>query len=218
MKVSPLPFAVWFPILDLAIWVSFFAMPAATTFLNLALASRGSGTVHIGNGSFSVDIPQRKFLSFALESASFRNSHIITTLNTPGLFGEALVSLPTTWPSSFRPTGMLLDEWRCLSLPFFCLPAWWLVGTGFDGWIEERRIHWSLALLGLILAILFIVLLIGLGVDAYENRMNTYDHDDVLWPLWGLGLWAVLFSGLPCAWWRQRRSRRIQPAQSPRAN
>lgn len=204
---SSLPFARWLPILDLGIWVSFFAIPAAIVLMILEVASLGSGVVHSGNGVYTAVIPRSQFLFFAVQSASFQNSHTIMALNTPGMFGEVLVSLFTTWPSTFRPSFMMIDEWRCLSLPIFCMPAWWLVGIGFDGWIERRKIHWSLVLLGTLLSVLFAALFLGLRFG-----MSAAERGETAWPLWGLGLWAVLFATLPCAWWRQKRSSRIEAA------
>jgi hypothetical protein len=203
----PLSFAKWFLILDLGIWLSFFAIPAANALFNLELAARGAKAVHLAGGSFSADIPRSRFIPFALEAASFQNRHTIMALNTPGMFGEILVSLPTTWPMSFRPHGMMFDEWRCLSLPFFCAPFWWFAGRGVDGLVGLRKPHWSVAVLGAALSVFFLVLFLGL-----QFMMSADERAETVWPLWGLILWGLLFAIQPLAWWLRRRSARLAAA------
>jgi hypothetical protein len=112
------------------------------------------------------------------ETTSVRFGHAVMALNMPGMFVGALIS--------YKPANMLVDEWRCFSLPLFCLWAWWFIGAGLDGLVGRRRIHWSVMALGAILSITCLVLLIGLrfGLDAS-------DRAEIVWPLW------VLASGRP---------------------
>jgi hypothetical protein len=205
VRSSPIPFAAWLPVFSVALWIALFAVPVTLDFISLEQAARGTGEARISAGSFEERIPRDRFLPFAAETVSMQFGHTIMAVNTPGTLVEALVSLPTTWPSSYRPAGILLDEWRCFSLPLFCMPAWWLVGIGLDGLVGRRRIHWSIMVLGTIFSILFFVLVIGLrfGMDASERA-------ETVWPLWGLGLWAVLFAVVPLAWWQSQRIQRRQ--------
>jgi len=96
----------------------------------------------------------------------------------------------------------MLDTWRAIAFPFFCLPAWWLVGLGVDVLLKQRRLHWFTFLTGTLLFILFGVLFFGLRFVLTDS-----ERGEITYPLWGIGLWAVLFAILPIAWFRQWRSR-----------
>jgi hypothetical protein len=199
---SRVSFSVLLPLIDLVIWVVLLAAPATLVFLNLERVAQGSGTAHIQAGMFSASIPRNEFLSFAMQSAALKSSHTVAAANMPGFFGELLLSLPTSWPASWRPAGMMLDTWRAITFPFFCLPAWWLVGLGVDALLKWRRLHWATFLIGTLLFILFGVLFCGLRFALTDS-----ERGEVTYPLWGIGLWSLLFAILPIAWFRQWRSR-----------
>jgi hypothetical protein len=185
---SPVPFAFWLPVFSAALWLALIAIPVTPAFIGLAQTAHGTGVAHLAFGPFKASIPRSRFLSFAAEATSVRFGRAVMALNMPGMFVGALIS--------YKPANMLVDEWRCFSLPLFCLWAWWFIGVGLDGLVGRRRIHWSVMALGALLSITCLVLLIGLrfGLDA-SNRAE-------MWPLWGLGLWATLFAIVPSAWWR----------------
>jgi hypothetical protein len=193
---------VLLPLIDLVVWVVLLAVPATLVFLNLERTAQGSGVANIHTEMFSASIPRKQFLSFALESATINSAHTVAAANMPGFAGELLISLPTSWPASWHPAGMMLDTWRAIAFPFFCLPAWWLVGLGVDVLLKQRRLHWFTFLTGTLLFILFGVLFFGLRFALTDS-----ERGEITYPLWGIGLWAVLFAILPIAWFRQWRSR-----------
>ena len=199
---SRVSFSVLLPLIDLVIWVVLLAVPATLVFLNLERVAQGSGVANIQAEMFSASIPRKQFLSFALQSAAIKSSSTVAAANMPGFFGELLISLPTSWPASWHPAGMMLDTWRAITFPFFCLPAWWLVGLGVDVLLKWRRLHWVTFLTGTLLFILFGVLFFGLRFALTDS-----ERGGLVYPLWGMGLWAGLFAVLPIAWFRQWRSR-----------
>jgi len=137
-----------------------------------------------------------------VDTVALRSSKLVMACNLPGGFGEILISFATTWPNVWHPAGLLLETWRSLSYPFFCLPAWWLVGRGFDGLVRGVRLSGGLALLGLVLCVLFIVLALGLSFG-----LPTSERRDVGLVVVGFAIWAAAFGVVPIAWlWGRERS------------
>jgi hypothetical protein len=200
MRASHTSFSILLPLLELAVWIVLVAVPATLVFLNLNQMAHGSPTAHIGSGQFAMQIPRQHFLWFAFWAATTHSAHAITAINVPGTIPEVLLSLPTSWPTSWRPAGLTLDSWRAVIFPFFCLPAWWFAGLGLDSLLGRRQLHWATFLLGTIFSLLFITLFLG-----FRFGMSASERIGINWVLWGLGLWALLFATFPCAWLRQRR-------------
>ncbi len=186
-------------------------MPTALTAYQLYRAARDSGSVSIRTRHFETTVPRQRCLAFALETESFRCSHAITAANLPGIFVEVSISLPTSWPNSWCPSGLSLEAWRALSLPFFCLPAWWFVGTGLDGLLKGRRLHWTAPVTGSVLCIFCAVLLVGLSFE------RAADDHGLAWVYCGLGFWTIAFGVPPLAWILQRRKGRATDDARPLA-
>jgi hypothetical protein len=178
-------------------WVVLVIVPTTLIYMSLLQRAHNSSTAEL---SF-MSLPRERFASFALSVGTIRQSHLVTAINMPGMIGAMLVSIPT-WPNGWRPAWATMDSWRALSLPLFCLPAWWFVGKGIDALVGSIRLHWSPLLVGCLFCALFIFLGVGLGLTATAD-----DRADMWWMLSGMGLWAVLFAVFPFAWLRQRRSR-----------
>jgi hypothetical protein len=145
----------------------------------------------------------------SVEFGTVRYSRLVTAINLPGVFVEALISLPISWPDSWHPEGLTLDSWRAIILPFFCLPFWWFVGRGTDALLGRRRLHWVTLLLGSILCSCFIVMILGLrfGLPASDRTAESN------WIFWGVGCWALAFGVFPLTWiWRGRSSRALKKA------
>lgn len=210
MRRLPAPFAFLVPCLGLIVSLTILAAPATLLYFSLQQMARGGSNAYLHAGNFSMTIPRERFVMFAITSAAVRFGHIVDALNIPGTLGEALFSMTRAWPHSLVPAGMTLDAWRALSLPVFCLPAWWLVGRGVDSLNMRGTLHWALCLVGTLLCVGCCVLAIGLrfGTDAADRMDET-------WPLWGMAVWVVLFSVLPFAWWRQWRRLRVAALSSP---
>ena len=201
MRTLSIRFSFLLPLIELAIWLVIVIVPATLTYLNLRAHTRPGDQVvmRTKRGNFTVPYEAAKRLAF--EGPALKASHKITALNMPGFFGEILVSLPTSWPSSWHPEEMILDVWRAIIFPFFALPAWWLVGRGIDSLFYKRKPHNVSTVIGTLLFIGFIVLFCGLrfGLSPTERGESS-------WLLWGLGLWTILFASLPVAWFRSPRA------------
>jgi hypothetical protein len=190
----------------MATWSTVLFVPTATTILQFYAAAHGSNAITIHAGKYRTTVPQRRWLAFALESASSQCSRAITGANIPGTAGEVLISLPTSWPESWHPDGLTLEAWRALTWPFFCLPAWWFVGKGLDGLLSGRWLHWTMFAVGSALCVFCAVLLLGLrfGLEA-SDRVDP-------WVYCGLGFWSIAFGIPPFAWVQQRRRKRVASA------
>ena len=129
MKLAQFSFSLLFPLLELVIWVILVLAPTTLIYMGLD-KSPHSEVISTEIGTFTLS-PQ-EVRRIALESAAMKMSHVITALNTPGVLVEALIDLPISWPLPWHRPRLPLDVWRSITLPFFCLPAWWFVGRGFD--------------------------------------------------------------------------------------
>jgi hypothetical protein len=180
-------------------------------FYGLSYASHGSDVVALHAGHFDLTLPRNRLLSFSLESVTRQHSHTITAINIPAIFIEILVSLPTSWPSSWHPPQLSMDSWRSLTFPIFCLPAWWLVGRGIDGLLGRKRLHWATLSTGSVLFVLFVIGFVGITFS-----MSAEERADSHWVLWGLAFWILAFSVLPLTWFLRRpfRETRSQLSES----
>lgn len=193
-----MPFAVLLPLMELVVWVILVPIPTTLIYLGVHTPAQPE-VVHTEIGTFSITPQEAR--QIAIESASLSTSHAITALNTPGTLVEILISLPTVWPDTWRPVHLPLDIWRSITLPFFCLPAWWFAGRGFDALRSRERLPWPVALFGTLLCIAFVVLFCGLRFE-----IPAEDRAGGSWVFWGMALWALLFSAFPLAWLMRRRA------------
>jgi hypothetical protein len=208
---SPASFLL--PFLALTVWSLLVPVPAIVLYDRLRQSAPITDPAHFHLGQFELSLPRNRLFSFCLRSVAEQRSHTITAVNLPGSIVEILISLPTSWPGLWHPKDFSANSWRSLVLPFFCLPAWWLVGCSIDGFLKRRTVHWGLLLTGSILSILFIVIFFGFLFGL--SRSERGDED---WVLWGLGFWAVTFGVMPLVWLRQRTAARSEHLQAgPRA-
>ncbi len=173
-------------------------VPATLAYLDLRSRFAPDEPVMIGSITAPYDAARR----IAFQNPAMQASHEISALNMPAFFVEVLISLPTSWPETWKPHGMIPDVWRGFAFPFFALPAWWFVGRGFDALLLRKKPGRTATVIASILCIGFIVLFCGLGF-----ALSPSERSEDTWPLWGLALWTVLFSAFPAAWIRSRRSR-----------
>lgn len=188
-------FSLLLPIVDLALLVVLVFVPITMTALHLYQASKGSAQVQIHSGSFDMTLPRDQIVPLAIRMVTVSRAHLMIAINLPGVLFQALISLPTSHNSSWHPTALLLDTWRALVFPFFCLPFWWLVGRGLDAVIHQERLHWSFLLGG---TALFALLLVATFV--FYLPMPASDRADLVWLMQGLIGWTIAFAVLPTAW------------------
>jgi hypothetical protein len=205
---SRISFSFLLPLLDLALWILLVAIPGTVTYVNLKQDAKDDVRFGTRQEAEVMALPWQRVLSFVVDSASADSYHTIMALDMPGMFGEAAVSGLTSWPDSWRPKGFLLESWRSITIPFFCLPVWWFVGLGLDCLLLDGRLHWFAHFIGSFLCVVFIV--VYLAVKFGVPVSNGSDPDSA-WIFWGIGLWAALFAVFPVTWILKRRNRRAAP-------
>lgn len=201
VKRTHLTFSFLLPLIALSAWLLIIAVPATISYLRLLQMAHGVTVVHVQSGPFSATVSKNEFLWFSVQGIGIQRSDLISAMNMPGFLAEVLISLAISWPASWHLIGWDIKTWRALVMPFFCLPAWFFVGRGFDALLGWRRLHWLTLLFGTLLCVLFLVLFLGLRFG-----ISSEERSEMVFPLWGMSLWAVLFASLPAAWIRQRRT------------
>ncbi|HEX6495403.1 MAG TPA: hypothetical protein VF018_07970, partial [Acidobacteriaceae bacterium] len=128
MRGDRIPFSHILPLVDLALLVVLVFVPITMTAVRLYQASNGSDPVHIHAGQFEMTFPRSQIVPWAIRLATGPKATLMKAINLPGFIFDILISLPTSWPSTWHPQSLLRDTWDALVFPFFCLPFWWLVG------------------------------------------------------------------------------------------
>ena len=198
LKTLRIRFSFLLPLIELAIWLIVVLVPATLGYFALRSYPHHGNQVMIAN----MTMPYKTARRIALEGPALRASHLISALNMPAFFVDVLISLPTSWPDTWKPDGMVLDVWRTFAFPFFALPAWWFAGRGIDSLLFGRKPGKTVTIISAVLCIGFTVLFCGL-----RFALTPADREGETWPLWGLALWTALFAAFPAAWLRSRRFR-----------
>jgi hypothetical protein len=150
------------------------------------------------SGQLELIVPRGGLLEFSLATVCERRFHTIVNLNLPG----ALIGAPVTAPvaSHFRrnPSAFSVQTWHTVTIPFFCLPAWWFAGLGMEGALTRKRLHWALRSVGLTLSCACIALVICILTSP------PADIEDLLPFMPGAIFWAVAFGLFPLNWLLQR--------------
>jgi len=210
VRKPSISFSVLLPLLALMVWAVLVPTETAYIYLRLSQLSPRSPRLEFNIDRYRIAIPRNRLLSFALMGVATTQSHLVTAANLPGTAGEILISLPTSWPNSWRPHTFSLDSWRCLSWPFFCLPAWWFAGRGIDALLGWHRPRWWTLLIGSLLFAAFAALFFG-----FRFGMSAEERSGTTWVLWGCALWALLFATFPVAWIRRAFAAKPTPAAVP---
>jgi hypothetical protein len=203
-------FSVLLPLIALTLWTVLVPTQTAYVYFRLLQLTHGSPRVELDSGNISFSVPRDHLLSFSLEGIAQREHSFIEAVYIPGNVGDILISLPTTWPTTWCPAHLTFDEWRCLSWPIFCLPAWWFAGRGLDALLGWRRPRWWTLLIGTLLCAGFLFLLCGLRFG-----LSASDRSGITWVYWGLALWTFLFATFPSAWIRRAFTRKFTAAEIP---
>lgn len=205
MRGDRIPFSHILPIIDLALLVVLVFVPITMTVVHLYAASKGSAQVRVPYGGLDLTVPRDQIVPAAIRMETIPRAHTMMAINLPGILIKALISLPfhTSPTSTWHPHALLLDTWRALVFPFFCLPFWWLVGCGLDTLMYRERLHWPLLLTGTVFFVLFLMVIL-----AFCFPMLASDRADVVWLMKGLIGWTIAFAVLPTAWIVQSIRRR----------
>ena len=214
MRGDRIAFSYLLPVVDLALLVVLVFVPITLTSLHLYEASKGSDQVHIHTGQFDMTLTRDQIVPLAIRIVTVSKAHTMMAINLPGVLLQALISLPAhTSPSfSWHPQALMLDTWRALVYPFFCLPFWWLVGCGLDCLLGRERFHWSLLLFGTFLVGACLALVLGFHFGIPAGRQDNP------WLMRGLTGWTIAFAILPIAWITQSIRRHGEHSASPAAS
>jgi hypothetical protein len=213
MRGDRIPFSHILPIIDLALLVLLVIVPITMTSVHLYEASKGATQVHIQSSQFDNTLPRNQIVPWAIRAATMPRARTMMAINLPGIFIQALISLPaiTSGAQGWHPQALTLQTWQALVFPFFALPFWWLVGCGLDGLFRKERLHWSLLVTGTVLFGLCLA-----AVIAFCSPMSIADRADFALPMKAFAGWAIAFGILPTAWIaqhiRQRREPELQAA------
>ena len=210
MREERIPLSHILPVIDLSLLVLLVIVPITLTSAHLYEASKGATQIHVHTQELEMSLPRNQIVPLAIRLVTVSKAHIIQGINVPGTIFEILISLPTSWPAIWHPAALLPETWDALVLPFFALPFWWLVGCGLDALIAKERLHWSLLLIGTLLAASCLALLLG-----FHAGISTAEQEASPWRMRGLAGWTIAFAVLPIAWivqsTRQRRRRDTGP-------
>jgi hypothetical protein len=208
MRGDRISFSHLLPIIDLTLLVVLVFVPITLMSIHLYQTSAGSSQVRIHTGQFDMTLPRSQIVPSAIREATAARAPLMKAMNLPGIAFDILISLPTSWPSTWHPQALLRDTWDALVYPFFCLPFWWLVGCGLDGLLRKERLHWSLLLIGTLLAGTCVVVVLG-----FHSGIPAAERQDSPWLMRGLTGWTIAFAFLPIAWITQSiRQHRNPPA------
>ena len=210
MRGDRIPFSHILPVVDLALLVVLVFVPITLTTIHLYEASAGSNQLHIRTGQFDVTLPRDQIIPWSIRIATVSKANTMKAINIPGTVFDVLISLPTSWPSTWHPAALLLETWDALIYPFYCLPFWWLVGCGLDCLLRKERMHWSLLLAGTVFFGLSLAcaLVRHFGFSAVERIGSG-------WAIRGLTGWTIAFATVPIAWITQSiRQRRNPPPEA----
>jgi hypothetical protein len=133
-------------------------------------------------------------------------------LNVPAMLVEIGISLPTSWPESYRPAWAWpigLDGFRALTWPVWAVPFWFLAGRGIDSFFGRGHISaveaFFMGLLGLA------ILLLGLGIALSEPSSLHPGYE--AWMAAPAAMWFAFGVLCQMAWWFQRKGRKKQSAE-----
>jgi hypothetical protein len=196
--IPRISFSLLLPVVELTLWALLVPTQIGQVWYRSHKAAGRSGGATARIGEAELTLPPDRWVDFILRWGHLTYSHAIVAANLPGIGADLLVSLPTSQPGKWHPSGISLDNWRCLTFPFYCLPAWWFAGCGIDGLLRRRRLRRAMLWTGSVLCLLFAVTLLG----YYTSPPR--DQADLRWILPGSWLWTVLFGIVPLNWLRRK--------------
>ena len=199
MNIKRLSFSVLLPVAEITIWLALVPIQTGIIYYRFHQAAQGSQAVRIHTEHIDWTVPKDKWFSSAITAVATRNSETIVAINLPGLIVEILISIPTSWPSTWQPAGILLPVWRSLIFPIYSLPAWWFVGRGLDGLLGRRRVFRIMLITGSIAVLLLLIFLFGFFFSASQS-----ERTDLYWLLPGVVFWTFAFGLFPLTWVKQR--------------
>ncbi len=133
----------------------------------------------------------------------------VTALNLPGLVIQLPYAMVSSSQREWMPEDVDFRVWRAITLPWLCLPFWWIAGRGIDALtaLKHRqlapRIRWPEVLVGSIWLAGGATILIGFLASPTADKDTQFTRVGA-----SGGLWAMLGALSVIAGFRQRRLRR----------
>lgn len=186
------------PIVELAVWSALVLLPTVKAYARFSAVQK-YGSVNLRSGEFELMVPRDRWLTISLAAICEQRFHLVAGLNLPGAVIGAPLTVPVVSFLRKHPSGLSAEIWNTISLPFFCLPAWWFVGRGLDALLAGRRLHWGMLSIGSILSCVCVALVIGILTSPPADRTDMVE----LLP--GGIFWAIAFAALPANWLVSRR-------------
>jgi hypothetical protein len=190
VKASRVSWTFLLPIAELALWSALVLMPMLFLYGKLYLLQKYENPP-AGPGQFEVPFPADRLFGFALATVCERRFDTIVNLNLPGVLLGAPVAVPAASYLRTHASGLSIQTWHTVTIPFFCLPVWWFAGLGIEGALKRKRLHWALRVAGSIFCCACVALASGILISPPDDRR------DLLTYLPGAVLWAFAFGLFP---------------------
>jgi hypothetical protein len=187
LKLSKVSYAFWLPAAELAIWSSLVGSPMLLTYVKVSVIERKV-------------VLSDPWLMYSLSSVCEQRRPIIVNLNLPGVLIGTPILVPTVSFLQERSVAYSFRALQTVTIPFFCLPAWWFVGWSLDSHLAGKRKHWARLVILSILSAGCIAGCIAIIVGILTSPADK----QVLEVLPGAILWAIIFGAVPAMWLRLR--------------
>jgi hypothetical protein len=164
----------------------------------------------------ALHIPLPRVIELTMQSDYFRwasHRHFLLTsvwgLNFPALLIQLPYIIVSPEKREWMPAGMDFQIWRAITLPFLCLPFWWIAGRAIDALIAIQYnrlnplIRWIEMMVGSVWLVIGLALFIGFLFSPSADK----DADLTRFAACG-GLWAMIGALSVIAGFRQRRLRK----------
>ena len=200
MRAQRISCAFLLPIAELALWSALVLVPTLLMYGRFySLQKHENASTE--SGRFELILPRDRWLGFSLATVCERRFHTIVNLNLPGALIGAPLSVPAASYFRTHASELSVRTWHTVTLPFFCLPAWWFVGLGMEGALTRKRLHWALRSVGSIFCCACVALVIGILTSPPADR------SDLLSFMPGAIFWTAAFGLFPLDWMLTARSR-----------
>ena len=188
LRLRKFSFATFQPLAEIAIWAILVLVPTVQISINHVRLDNWP----IANGGAPLRFSRS--LGISLIVVSEQQFLTIVNLNLPGTLIGAPISVPAISYIRHHSVAFPVETWVVVTLPFFCIPAWWLVGRSLDAVLSRTRPRLAFRVIGLILCCVCIAIAIGIETSPPEDKLDLRPF------MPGAIFWAVAFSLLPLTW------------------
>ena len=201
-KPLRLPYSILVPIASVIVWGVLILIPALILFDRLHHLSRGAKSIQVPIGSFTAIVSQSHAFWWSFQMIASLRAPLVDGINLPGFVLHSLASLLLFGSAQWYPAATAPETLRVITTPILCLPAWWFVGSGIEGFFGTRKLRWPALIIGIVLCLFFLALALGFTLaESPQERAETTV------PIWSFFFWAAAFAIPVIAWCIQRKSR-----------